>query len=194
MQSINNTSCSDATKQKIADALKALMQTKSFDKISVANITNYCNIHRQTFYYHFVDKYELLNWMFHNELIAPLTSDFTLDNMYDKLNSMFITMKNEQSFYQCALKINADVILKYINNLAVQEFASAFDDIEKTYGLKPKDDKENKLLAEFFGYGISGVVLDWVSHGMRETPKELTGRIEHIINACKRLAISRADS
>lgn len=192
MQS-NTISCSDATKQKIADSLKTLMQTKSFDKISVANITNACNIHRQTFYYHFADKYELLNWIFHNELIAPLTRDFTLDNMYDKLNQMFITMKDNQSFYQCAVKINADVILSYIHNLAVQEFTSAFDDIEKAYGLKPQDEKENKLLAEFFGYGISGVVLDWVSHGMKEPPNELTDRIKHIIIACKRLAISRAD-
>lgn len=193
MQSVNNTSCSDLTKQKIADALKVLMQKKSFDKISVADITAYCDIHRQTFYYHFADKYELLNWIFHKELIAPLTQDFTLDNMYDKLNSMFITMKNEQSFYQRALKINADVILNYINKLAVQEFSQTFDDIEKAYNLNPKDDKENKLLAEFFGYGISGVVLDWVSRGMKETPKELTERIKHIIIACKRLAISRAD-
>lgn len=181
----------DATEVKIADALKALMETKSFEKISVAAITNFCNMHRQTFYYHFTDKYELLDWICKKELIDPLTEDFSLDNMYDKLDAMFTTMQNNQSFYRSVLKINANVIFNYVSRLAVNQFTQTFNDIERTYGITHKDAKENKLLAEFFGYGISGVVLDWAAHGMKETPNELTERIRHIVDACKRLAISR---
>lgn len=181
----------DATEKKIADALKILMETKSFEKISISAITNFCSIHRQTFYYHFADKYELLDWICKKELIDPLTEDFSLDNMYDKLNAMFTTMQKNQSFYRSVLKINANVIFNYVSKLTVNQFTQTFHDIEKTYGITHNDVKENELLAEFFGYGISGVVLDWAAHGMKEMPQELTERIRHIVDACKRLAISR---
>ena len=45
------------TKKAIATALKSLILEKPFDKISIANLTKACGLNRQTFYYHFQDKY-----------------------------------------------------------------------------------------------------------------------------------------
>ena len=47
------------TKKAIAGALKTVCKEKAFDKISIADITAACGLNRQTFYYHFQDKYEL---------------------------------------------------------------------------------------------------------------------------------------
>ena len=43
-------SCSEITKRKIAAALKELMQTTPFEKITVSDISNKCEMHRQTFF------------------------------------------------------------------------------------------------------------------------------------------------
>ena len=51
------------TKRILAAALKQLTCRKSFDKITIADITQQSGYNRQTFYYHFRDKYELLNWI-----------------------------------------------------------------------------------------------------------------------------------
>ena len=59
---------SDITKKALAESLKALGAKKIFDKITVADITDYCGVNRQTFYYHFNDKYELLGWIYTQEL------------------------------------------------------------------------------------------------------------------------------
>ena len=48
------------TKQAIADVFKEIMDKKSFDKITISDITGKCGLNRQTFYYHFQDKYDLL--------------------------------------------------------------------------------------------------------------------------------------
>lgn len=186
----NRYSCSNVTKNRIADTLREIMKSKSFEKISIADITTACSIHRQTFYYHFADKYELLNWICCNELIEPLINDLSVENIYDKLNDMFKTMKDNQSFYQNAVKINADILFNYVGNFIVKQITPAIVEIEKNNSLVPQDDKETNLIAEFIGYGISGVVIDWVSHSMKETPRELTARINHIIDACKNLAAS----
>ena len=47
------------TKRAIAEALKQVCKEKPFDKISISDITAVCGLNRQTFYYHYQDKYEL---------------------------------------------------------------------------------------------------------------------------------------
>ena len=56
------------TKRAIVDALKELTQTKTFDKISVKDISLQCGINRQTFYYHFEDKFILLKWIYEHDI------------------------------------------------------------------------------------------------------------------------------
>ena len=55
---------SNITKNALASSLKELMKTKNFEKISVSDICEGCNMNRKSFYYHFRDKYDLLNWIF----------------------------------------------------------------------------------------------------------------------------------
>ena len=83
------------TKKALSEGLKELMKHKSFSKISIADITQQCGLNRQTFYYHFQDKYELLNWIYYNEAIVPLTVDLTFDTWDRKLLEMLRTMKRE---------------------------------------------------------------------------------------------------
>lgn len=191
MSGKNKLPCSKETEKSITDALKILMQSKSFEKISVSDITDYCGIHRQTFYYHFTDKYELLDFVVHNELIEPLLLNFTLDNMYDKFTFMFNVMKSNQQFYHSALKINAGELFNFVSKLAAERFIDLFAEIEKSNNIPAKNETDNKMLAEFFGFGISGVVLEWAQHGMKDSPEMLAERIKNIINDCKKLAIAR---
>lgn len=57
------------TEAKLKHALKELLQTKSLDDINVTNLCEKCNCHRQTFYYHYTDIYDLLAAVFLNEVV-----------------------------------------------------------------------------------------------------------------------------
>ena len=80
---------SNITKKALAQSLKELGSTKILDKITVADITNHCGVNRQTFYYHFNDKYELLNWIYTEDLFKPLTKDLDFFNWGDKLVGLY---------------------------------------------------------------------------------------------------------
>ncbi|MBR0093463.1 MAG: TetR family transcriptional regulator, partial [Lachnospiraceae bacterium] len=54
----------ERTKLWIAGKTKALMRTKSIDKIRITEICRAAEIERSTFYYHFKDKYDLVAWIF----------------------------------------------------------------------------------------------------------------------------------
>lgn len=55
---------SDFTKFMIARGLKQLLETKSFTDITIGDIVRHCKMSRNTFYYHFKDKYDVINWIF----------------------------------------------------------------------------------------------------------------------------------
>ena len=52
-----------STRNDLADALRQLLSDRSLDKITVQNIADAANVSRKTFYYHFQDVYDLLEWM-----------------------------------------------------------------------------------------------------------------------------------
>jgi AcrR family transcriptional regulator len=51
------------TRQLLKSALNKLMETKSFDEISVQDITDEATVNRATFYDHYTDKFSLLEAM-----------------------------------------------------------------------------------------------------------------------------------
>ena len=56
-----------STKLALANALKAQLQKKFLDDITVKELVEACEINRQTFYYHFQDIYDLLRWLLEHE-------------------------------------------------------------------------------------------------------------------------------
>ena len=53
---------SQITKKAIEASLKNLLLKKPFDKITINDIAEDCGISRMTFYYHFKDIYDLVEW------------------------------------------------------------------------------------------------------------------------------------
>ena len=63
---------SNITKRVLASTLKELVTARPFEKVSVSDICDACGVSRKTFYYHFQDKYELLEWIIMTELLEPI--------------------------------------------------------------------------------------------------------------------------
>ena len=53
-------------------------------------------------------------------------------------------------------------------------------------------EEEQHFIADFFAYGITGTVLDWVRGGMRKTPDQLAAQLRHLAADCQKVAVERA--
>lgn len=53
---------SQITKRALEASLKNLLLQKPLNKITINDITEDCGINRMTFYYHFKDIYDLVEW------------------------------------------------------------------------------------------------------------------------------------
>ena len=166
---------SNITKQAIISSFKELMKTKSFDKISISDITKSCYLNRQTFYYHFQDKYELMNWIYYNEIFLPLVDDLSEITYQEKFEQMFIKMKEDKHVYQSVLSISDEYGFKQYLTSILEELI-----------LILLCNKKN-LDTKFCTYGLSSVIIDWVKRGMTESPKNLAEWMSEMLINFKRM-------
>ena len=96
---------SNITKRALAQTLKTLMEQKPFSKISVGDICSTCGMSRKSFYYHFKDKYDLVNWIFYTEFITKVQTD-TYDSAWEFLEDICAYFYRERVFYRNAMKIH----------------------------------------------------------------------------------------
>ena len=122
---------SNLTKKAIALSAKELTKEKPYDKISISDIADRCGIKRQTFYYHFQDKYELLVWIYFNELFAPNMEGISLENWDEKLGAILTQMQEEKKFYINTIKHAEDYIIQYMLEVAEQTFEEAIDKLDE---------------------------------------------------------------
>ena len=52
------------TKKALASSLKNLMKKATLNQITVKDVVTDCGVNRQTFYYHFQDIYDLVEWIY----------------------------------------------------------------------------------------------------------------------------------
>ncbi len=84
--------------------MKKLMQEKPFEKISVSDICGDCGINRKSFYYHFRDKYDLVNWIFYVGFIGGMDLS-SYQTGWDWMEDICRYFYKERVFYRAALKI-----------------------------------------------------------------------------------------
>lgn len=120
---------SNITKKALAAALKQLMEEKPFEKINVGDICERCEMNRKSFYYHFKDKYDLVNWIFDTELIA-LVNDKAYDNIWEAMPVLSYYFYNNRNFYRKALCITGqNSFLEHFQSLLFPVIASRFREI-----------------------------------------------------------------
>ena len=95
---------SSITKTAMAESMKQLMTEKPFAKISVGDICERCGMNRKTFYYHFRDKYDLVDWIFQTEFLKML-QDRNYTSGWVLLSDICEYLYSEKSFYTNALRV-----------------------------------------------------------------------------------------
>ena len=83
------------TKQLLVDAFKRLAQTRDIDKITVKALIDECHISRQTFYYHFENIIDLMEWSMRRETRELVEQGLRMEDMRSALE-IFIAFTVKQ--------------------------------------------------------------------------------------------------
>ena len=93
---------SNITKKALEASLKKLMLKKPLDKITIRDITDDCGISRMTFYYHFQDIYDLVEWCCIEDATAALQGKKTGDTWNEGLVQIFEAVLGTKDFMRDA--------------------------------------------------------------------------------------------
>ena len=172
---------SNITKRAMAQSLKKILVVKELDKITITDITNDCGINRQTFYYHFKDIYDLLEWIFANEVVEKIEKETTIETWQDNFKYVLDYMlKNKKFIIKTYNSLSRKTLLDFLFNQYNTIFIDIVNSLAKDYNIT----KENKIfIANFYKYGFVGVIEDWIENGMKENPKEIVSKLDNLIIA-----------
>ena len=165
------------TKRALASTLKEICQYRNFEKISINDLTSKCGLNRQTFYYHFQDKYDLLQWLYYDELFAKIEDIITFNNWDHCLEIVLEKIYLEKDFYISTINSNEQYFYQDLYNIAQKCFYDAASKLD-TNNTIPIEEKN--FFSEFYAYGISGTVLQWIKTNMKTTPKNLAHSLKKI--------------
>lgn len=164
------------TKKVIAKSLKNKLEEKEFLKITVSDIMNDCQIRRQTFYDHFQDKYELLEWIFKQEITETIEDNLTYERWDRIVLRIFEYLEDNQKFYQKALAFDGQNSFKEVFTTYV------YDLLQATYQQMQRQDTEPKISINefetlFFTKGFVEICVDWVLEGCKQSSTEMANQM-----------------
>lgn len=160
----------------MARALKTLMAQKSFDKITVSDITELCGIRRQNFYYHFSDAYDLLRWMFDEEAVSLLRRHEGALLWQDGLFQLFQYIEENRAVCLCALKsLGRDCIKRFFSSDIYNIIHTTIEQIGSEIGASNCENAKNdiELLTHFYVVAFAGMLESWLLGEIGGTPREL---------------------
>ena len=176
------------TKNLLASSLIRLTSHKSFDKITIADITAASGFNRQTFYYHFRDKYELLSWIYQRDATQIFKKDITLQNWHDYIRVLLQFIYQNKTFYINTIRCDDQYFHNFIFKLTSNLFYKAIDSLDKKQQL---DHADKMFYSEFFSFGVSGVMINWIIKDMKEDPIKVANALKNLAKDSEKLAYEK---
>lgn len=167
------------TKKALANSLKELMKDISLNKISVKQIVEDCGLNRQTFYYHFQDIFDLIEWIYRTEAVESISQYRSYDTWTDGFYKIFMYIENNKAF--CLNTLNSlgrnhlDMYLYAVTN---ELLMGVVNEVSCNMNVK-KEDK--KFIANFYTHAFTGLVIQWMKEGMKENPKIIIQKLSELI-------------
>lgn len=167
------------TKRILREALCTTLHHKNIDQITVKDIVTECHLTRQTFYNHFSDIYELVEYSASLEAKEILERTANYEHWQEGFYQIVLLTKKNQKItkntYQSAYR---DVMLKYLFKVL---YSYVINIVEKqAVGLNVEQRHKN-FIAHFYSLAFISLIFDWFRHDMKEDPQELVNEIEVLI-------------
>ena len=154
------------TKEMLAESLMKLLARRTLDKITIQDIVDDCGYNRQTFYYHFHDIYDLIDWIFAaqtQELIEKCRACGSLDV---GVEAVIAYMRgNRRLILNILRSVNGEKLLDNLYRSAQSIVLSA---LENHPGVQELSMNYRELVAEGFKYALAGLLIDWMRAGIPE--------------------------
>jgi len=165
----------DLTKELLASCFKELMLEMPFEKITIKKITDKAGLIRPTFYKHFQDKYEVLEWILQTEIYEGIQLMIKNHMELDALLLLCRSFEKEKRFYRRCLNMEESPnSFKNILTRYTKETLSALFEKRPATLNAANTALTQEMLAAYYSYGLVNVLIDWLMQPAEHSADELT--------------------
>lgn len=171
------------TKKLIASSLKKAMKTKPLSKITVSELIRDCGINRNTFYYHFDDIYDLLHWMFENELIDKVKKFNLITDSKKVMNLIMDYLEENEHILNCAYdSIGRDEMKRFFYEDFIAIVSPVIECAEEENHITLKPDFK-QFVCKFYTEALAGMLIEWIKKRESRNREEVIQNISFILKS-----------
>lgn len=183
---------SQTTKQALEQAFKKLLLKKPLNKITINEITEECGVNRMTFYYHFKDIYDFVEWICLDNANRVLEENKSYDTWQQGFLRIFEEVRENKLFimnvYRC---VHQEQVERYLKPLVDDLILTVINAEAES---KAVCDADKEFIARIYSYVFVGLMLDWIKADMREEPEQIVNRLAVLLKGSIAEAVSRFQS
>ena len=180
---------SQVTKRALAQSLKNLLLRKPLNKITINDIAEDCGINRMTFYYHFKDIYDLVEWVCMEDARRALEEKKSYDTWQQGFLQIFEVVRENKPFvmnvYRC---VHQEQVERYLKPLVDNLMLGI---LREEIGSMSVREADQEFIARIYSYVFIGVMLDWIKADMQPEPKQIVDRLGILMKGTVGEALSR---
>ncbi len=171
----------ETTDLLLAESFKELVCQQPIEKITIKAITDRAGVIRPTFYNHFQDKYELLEWIIRTQVLEPTKPLIHAGMIDEALKLIFTSVKEEGEFYQKAVRLEGQNSFEEITKRCIEDELLEVIHGKEHVGKKRHPWLTPEHIAQYYAQSMCFVVVNWIKSGMSVEPQEITDIYNYII-------------
>ena len=180
---------SQVTKRALEASLKKLLLEKPLHKITVSDISDDCGINRMTFYYHFKDIYDLVEWSCQEDASRALAGKKTYETWQQGLLQIFEAVQENKPFILNVYRsVSREQVEKYLTPLTDDLLMGVINELSAGMVVRAED---KAFIAQVYSYAFVGLMLDWIKDEMKQDPETLVNRFALVIQDDVSCALNR---
>ncbi len=180
---------SQTTKRALEASLKRLLLQKPLNKITINDITEDCGVNRMTFYYHFKDIYDLVDWILAEDAAKALENKRNFETWTEAfLDILRQVQENKVLVMNVYRSVSREQVEQYLYK---QLDPMLRDFIERKAAEISVQDADKQFIVDFYKYALVGMVLEWIRKDMKEDPVRMTDRLNVLLHGDLERALCR---
>lgn len=158
----------------LSKALLNLCKEKSLDSITIQQLLDETGLSRQTFYNHFVDKNDLIQYIYDTKIVPDFHDQNMTIDFYQSLMMTLYQMEKYHYFMKQACLIEGQNCLKDYIFQHCLDFDLRWH--QSVYGNKPMPDAL-RFATEYHAFASSSMTLSWILSDMPVSCEDLADMI-----------------
>lgn len=172
----------ETTKNLLAHSFKELMLYTQFKNITIKMITDKSKVIRPTFYHHFKDKYEVIEYLIDEDIMKNAYELIDTDMEFEAIKMVFIRLEKNKEFIKKAFRVEGQNSFK---EMLYEKIYSMFMKIINKHGLKEHAysnilNKEN--IGLYYANGLTASIQLWIDKGCEYSATEMFEAYIYIIS------------